>query len=150
VRAYSHGCMRVENPVRYAEVLLSITQPKENYTQDRIRSMFGPGELNINFPQPLPVHITYQTAFVDSDGHLQIRDDVYGHDARLIAIMRSSERRIADQPIARPKTVISREELRMPNGMYYGGFGSGPGGRRYGGGAYGNNPFEDFFRQIFR
>ena len=152
VRAYSHGCMRVENPVRYAEVLLSITQPKENYSQDRIRSMFGPGELNINFPQPLPVHITYQTAFVDGDGQLQIRDDVYGHDARLIAIMRGSERRIADQPIARPKTVISREELRMPNGMYYGGFGGGPGGgRRYGGGGgYGNNPFEDFFRQIFR
>jgi L,D-transpeptidase YcbB len=152
VRAYSHGCMRVENPVRYAEVLLSITQPKENYTQDRIRSMFGPGELNINFPQPLPVHITYQTAFVDSDGQLQVRDDVYGHDARLMAIMRGSERRIADQPIARAKTVISREELRMPNGMYYGGFGSGPGGgRRYGGGGgYGNNPFEDFFRQIFR
>jgi murein L,D-transpeptidase YcbB/YkuD len=152
VRAYSHGCMRVENPVKYAEVLLSITQPKENYSQDRIRSMFGPGELNINFPQPLPVHITYQTAFVDSDGQLQVRDDVYGHDARLIAIMRGNERRIADQPIARSKTVISREELRMPNGMYYGGFGGGPGGgRRYGGGGgYGNNPFEDFFRQIFR
>jgi hypothetical protein len=66
--------------------------------------------------------------------------------------MRGSERRIADQPIARSKTVISREELRMPNGMYYGGFGGGPGGgRRYGGGGgYGNNPFEDFFRQIFR
>ena len=148
VRAYSHGCMRVENPVKYAEVLLSITQPKENYTQERIRSMFGPGELNINFPQPLPVHITYQTAFVDEKGELQVRDDVYGHDQRLLAILRGTEKRIADQPMVRPKTVISREELRMPNGMYYGA--SYGGGRRYGGGAYGNNPFEDFFRQIFR
>ena len=84
-------------------MLLSITLPKENYTQDRIRSMFGPGEININFPQPLPVHITYQTAFVDDAGKLQFRDDVYGRDARLIAIMRGNERRIADQPIARSK-----------------------------------------------
>jgi murein L,D-transpeptidase YcbB/YkuD len=149
VRAYSHGCMRVQDPVKYAEVLLSIVLPKENYTQERIRSMFGPGELNINFPQPLPVHITYQTAFVDSTGELQVRDDVYGHDQRLLAIMRGGERRVADVPIARPKVAISREELRMPNGMYFGAY-DGRGGRRYGGGGYGNNPFEDFFRNIFR
>ncbi|HEY7458378.1 MAG TPA: L,D-transpeptidase family protein [Xanthobacteraceae bacterium] len=146
VRAYSHGCMRVQDPVKYAEVLLSIVLPKENYTQDRLRGMFGPGELNINFPQPLPVHITYQTAFVDSSGELQLRDDVYGHDQRLLAIMRGGERRIADVPLARPKVAISREELRMPNGMYYGAVGGG----RYGGRGYGNNPFEDFFRSIFR
>src|ERR1041385_7542561 len=40
-RAYSHGCMRVENPLKYGEVLLGITHPKEGYTQDRIRRMFG-------------------------------------------------------------------------------------------------------------
>jgi L,D-transpeptidase YcbB len=149
VRAYSHGCMRVQDPVKYAEVLLSITLPKENYTPERIRSMFGPGEININFPQPLPVHITYQTAFVDGAGELQVRDDVYGHDARLLAIMRGGERRVADVPIARAKVTISREELRMPNGVYYGAY-DGRGGRRYGGRGYGNNPFEDFFRSIFR
>jgi murein L,D-transpeptidase YcbB/YkuD len=143
VRAYSHGCMRVQDPVKYAEVLLSIALPKENYSQERIRSMFGPSELNINFPQPLPVHITYQTAFVDSAGNLQVRDDIYGHDARLLAILKSSERRIADVPIARRQASFSREELRMPNGIYYGSYG-GP-GRSYGG-----NPVEDFFRRIFR
>lgn len=148
VRAYSHGCMRVQDPVKYAEVLLSIVLPQENYTQQRIRGMFGPGEININFPQPLPVHITYQTAFVDEAGDLQVRDDIYGHDARLLAILKGSERRIADVPMSRPKVVISREELRLPGGIYYGAydapFARGP---RYG---YGRNPVEDFFRSIFR
>ncbi|MCC6947821.1 MAG: L,D-transpeptidase family protein [Bradyrhizobiaceae bacterium] len=143
VRAYSHGCMRVQDPVKYAEVLLSIALPKENYTEARVRSMFGPGEININFPQPLPVHITYQTAFVDNAGNLQVRSDIYGHDARLLAILKGSERRIADVPMARPKVTISRDELRMPNGVYYGAY-DGPGGR------YGRNPVEDFFRSIFR
>jgi murein L,D-transpeptidase YcbB/YkuD len=144
VRAYSHGCMRVQDPARYAEVLLSIALPKENYTQERIRGMFGPSEININFPQPLPVHITYQTAFVDSSGQLQVRDDVYGLDARLLGILKGSERKIADVPMARPKVAINRDELRLPNGVYYGAY-NGPGGR-----SYGRNPVEDFFRSIFR
>ena len=49
-RAYSHGCMRVEDPLLYGEKLLSIMLPKEKYTQDKLRSMFGPAEININFP----------------------------------------------------------------------------------------------------
>ena len=78
-RAYSHGCMRVENPFKYGEVLLSLVLPKENYTQERLRRMFGNSEQNIQFPTHIPVHITYQTAFVDdrqaadARGHLRPR-----------------------------------------------------------------------------
>ena len=46
------------------------------------RSMFGGSEININFPKIIPVHLTYQTAFVDDDGKLQLREDVYGRDAK--------------------------------------------------------------------
>jgi murein L,D-transpeptidase YcbB/YkuD len=146
VRAFSHGCMRVQDPVKYAEVLLSITNPGERYSQDRIRSMFGPGEININFPRPLPVHITYQTAFVDESGKLVIRDDIYGHDRALMDQL-EGERRVADVPVARKQASYSREELRLPNGVYYGGdFGNYRDGHRY----YGRNPVEDFFRGIFR
>ena len=42
------------------------------------------------------VHLTYQTAFVDDAGKLQLRDDIYGFDARIHAILHSDERRIAD------------------------------------------------------
>lgn len=113
-RAYSHGCMRVENPLMYGEKLLSITLPNERYTQDKLRSMYGPAEININFPAPLPVHLTYQTAFVDDSGTLQIREDIYGRDARHIAVFRSEERRVADVAQAtRPTgTGISTDQLR--------------------------------------
>ncbi|HSS85180.1 MAG TPA: L,D-transpeptidase family protein, partial [Reyranella sp.] len=46
-RAYSHGCMRVQYPENYAEVLLGIAMPKENYTAARIRSMFGSSEIDL-------------------------------------------------------------------------------------------------------
>ena len=80
-RAYSHGCMRVENPLTYATKLLSIELPSKRYNEARLESMFGGNEINIDFPKPIPVHLTYQTAFVDKDGKLQLRDDVYGRDA---------------------------------------------------------------------
>jgi murein L,D-transpeptidase YcbB/YkuD len=113
-RAYSHGCMRVENPLMYGEKLLSVMLPQERYTQEKLRSMYGGQEVNINFAQSLPVHLTYQTAFVDDAGTLQIRDDIYGRDARHIAIFRSDERRVADVATpGRPTgTGISQDALR--------------------------------------
>ena len=67
-RAYSHGCMRVEYPDKYAETLLSISQPEEEYTAQRIRSLYGRGERNINLKTPIPIYLTYQTAFIDNSG----------------------------------------------------------------------------------
>ena len=143
VRAFSHGCMRVQDPVKYAEVVLSLGVPGEDYSQERIRRMFGPSEQNINFVRPLPVHITYQTAYVDAAGKLVIRDDIYGHDAALMAQLKDGDRRVADVPIARRQASFSREELRLPNGVYYGAYDGG-------GRGFGRNPVEDFFRSIFR
>ena len=71
-RAFSHGCMRVQNPDQYAATLLGITLPNEHYTPEKIRSMYGHSEIDIKFPTPIPVNITYQTAFVDDAGKLQI------------------------------------------------------------------------------
>ena len=69
-RAYSHGCMRVENPLKYGEVLLGLALPNEHYTAERLQKMFGGSEININFPTGIPDHLTYQTAFVDDAGTL--------------------------------------------------------------------------------
>jgi murein L,D-transpeptidase YcbB/YkuD len=119
-RAYSHGCMRVENPLKYGEVLLSLVLPNEHYTADKLQKMFGGSEININFPNVLPVHITYQSAFVDDDGKLQVRDDVYGRDQRLLAILKGSERKVADIPVVNPKTA-STAPVRMAPGTFGGG-----------------------------
>jgi murein L,D-transpeptidase YcbB/YkuD len=88
-RAFSHGCMRVQNPDQYASVLLNITMPNERYTPERVRSMYGNSEIDLKFPTPIPVNITYQTAFVDEAGKLQFRRDVYGRDATMIPMLRN-------------------------------------------------------------
>ena len=62
-RAFSHGCMRVQDPDQYAEVLLRISQPEDGYSVQLIRSLYGTGERTINLKNPIPVYITYQTAF---------------------------------------------------------------------------------------
>lgn len=136
-RAYSHGCMRVENPLKYGEVLLSLALPNEHYTAERLQKMFGGSEVNINFPTGIPDHLTYQTAFVDDDGKLQIRDDVYGRDQRLLAILKSSERKMADGAIDRPKN-NSSAPVRMPPGT----FGGAGGDSFFGGGS-------SFFDRLF-
>jgi murein L,D-transpeptidase YcbB/YkuD len=126
-RAYSHGCMRVQNPFTYGEKLLSLALPNEHYTEARIEKMLGSNEININFPKPIWVHLTYQTAFVDENGKLQLRDDIYGRDAKIISILKGSERRVADIAIERPPNTSSKP-VRMPVGMYGGdrGYSSGP------------------------
>jgi murein L,D-transpeptidase YcbB/YkuD len=127
-RAFSHGCMRVQNPLTYGEKLLSLALPKENYTEAKLEKMFGGSEININFPKNIWVHLTYQTAFVDEEGKLQFRKDVYGRDARMIAILKGSDRKVADLAVAREANTSSKP-VRMPVGMYGGDRGpSGPSG----------------------
>jgi hypothetical protein len=121
-RAYSHGCMRVQNPLIYGEKLLSLVDPQGHYTAAKLESMFGGSEININFPKNIWVHLTYQTAFVDEDGKLQFREDVYSRDARMIAILKGSERKVADIAIER-RPDASSKPVRAPVGMY-GGSGS--------------------------
>jgi murein L,D-transpeptidase YcbB/YkuD len=115
-RAYSHGCMRVQHPEQYAEVLLSIALPAERYTAERIKKMYGDKERTINFKTQIPVHLTYQTAFVDSAGQLQTRPDIYGHDRKITELMRNG-RSAVDTPVARnynssSKPVVARSPSR--------------------------------------
>jgi murein L,D-transpeptidase YcbB/YkuD len=118
-RAFSHGCMRVQDPVKYAEVLLSLVRPHDGYTEDRIRRMFGSGEVDISFPTFVPVHLTYQTAFVDEQGKLEFREDIYGRDKTLLAILKGDEHKVADIPVERRENPVRREALAMPD--YYSG-----------------------------
>ncbi|MGE0565055.1 MAG: murein L,D-transpeptidase [Pseudolabrys sp.] len=127
-RAFSHGCMRVENPLKYGEMLLSLVLPQEKYTEARLASMFGGSEININFPESkhIRVHLTYQSAFVDDEGKLQLREDVYGRDARMLGFLKGSERRVADIAIERPPNTSSKP-VRVAPGTFGGsGYGGGP------------------------
>jgi L,D-transpeptidase YcbB len=135
-RAFSHGCMRTQDPAKYAEVLLSLVRPKDGYTKARIESMYGPNEINIDFPTFIPVNITYQTAFVDDAGKLVFRDDLYGRDRELLAILHNpAEMRVADIPVERQISASHREILSAADGApTWGRGGGGPAG---------------FFQQLF-
>jgi L,D-transpeptidase YcbB len=132
-RAYSHGCMRVQDPQKYAEVLLSLVRPNDGYTLERIKKMIDAGgEQDIQLPTYIPVNLTYQTAFVDDDGKLQFRDDVYGRDRQLLAILKGDDRRMADVAVEHREDPSHRQVLAIPDstplfgGRNYGGYG-GPG-----------------------
>jgi len=144
-RAFSHGCMRVQDPVKYAEVLLSIMRPGEGYSQERIRKMIASmGEQDIQFPHYLPVHLTYQTAFVDDEGRLEFREDMYDRDRVLIAVLKSDERKIADNPVDRGDGGSGRGGYGRSNTVAGGGYYQGSGSSRSG---YQNGG--NFFSQLF-
>jgi murein L,D-transpeptidase YcbB/YkuD len=157
-RAYSHGCMRVLDPPKYAEVLLNIARPNENWTAERVKRMYGGAEQDIQFLTPIPVNLTYQTAFVDDAGHLQTLHDIYGIDGKMLSAIRSDRGMIevaaaapaddSDRPHAgRQRTAAATQRFnpqglppyRQSGGFFQNLFGSGNSGGYPSGytGAYG-------------
>lgn len=81
-RTYSHGCVRIRNPRRMAEILLD---HDKGMTSERIgKILAGPRVLHKEtLKRPVPVHMTYFTASTDDDGRLRMHPDYYGHDRRI-------------------------------------------------------------------
>jgi L,D-transpeptidase YcbB len=113
MRAYSHGCMRVQDPAKYAEILLNIARPNENWTADKIKRMFGTGEQDIQLPAQIWVLLTYQNAFVDDAGKLQVRRDIYNIDSRTLAAIKT-ERGMIEPPQERKREEPVATNQRRP------------------------------------
>ncbi|WP_373353663.1 murein L,D-transpeptidase [Pseudoroseicyclus sp. CXY001] len=81
VRTFSHGCIRLDDPLDFAYELLSreVEEPVE-FFQARLRTG---AETPVELQTQIPVHLVYFTAFTNVEGELQFRNDVYGRDARL-------------------------------------------------------------------
>ncbi|WP_047308345.1 L,D-transpeptidase family protein [Rhodopseudomonas palustris] len=139
-RAFSHGCMRVQNPDQYAAALLNIAMPDKNYTPARIRSMYGRSEVDLKFATPIPVNITYQTAFVDDDGKLQLRKDIYGRDAAMLALLKNGKGKNLEAVVAHAQPSYARP-TRLPNGVSIAGDYTGSAGPS-------SNPFS-FLENLF-
>ncbi len=118
-RAFSHGCMRVQNPDQYAATLLNITEPSGHYTPEKIRSMYGQSEIDLKFPTPIPVNITYQTAFVDDAGKLQFRRDIYGRDATMLALLRNARSKDLENVVAHSQPSYSHPTGNLPAGVSF-------------------------------
>ena len=82
VRTFSHGCVRVRNPVALAEVIMA---EDKGWDARKVKDLIarGPGDNDIKLDTPMPVHIMYFTAWVDDDGSVKTFKDVYGHQQRV-------------------------------------------------------------------
>ncbi len=84
-RAFSHGCIRLSRPIDFAVDIFGSTP---GWDRARIDRTIASGQRTVvNLATPLPIHITYFTAWVDQ-GVPQFRADIYEHDAKLIAALR--------------------------------------------------------------
>lgn len=86
VRTFSHGCIRVEEPLELAAYVL---QENPQWTQDTLVAALDRGKRRtVRLASPLPVHIVYWTAWSDQEGVVHFRPDIYGYDARLEKALR--------------------------------------------------------------
>jgi murein L,D-transpeptidase YcbB/YkuD len=83
VRAFSHGCIRLEKPAEMAQWVLG-------WTPEQVRTAMesGPDDHRVNLKQKVPVYIVYFTTYM-RDGRLYFGNDLYGRDGALVAAVRN-------------------------------------------------------------
>ncbi len=104
VRAFSHGCMRVRDPLKMAEFILEGNGIDRKEIDKRIRSRRN---LPVTLTNKIPVHVTYFTMWVNEDGTTAHYNDIYGHDKRVTAALEG-------RPMGlEPKKRINRQPIQM-------------------------------------
>lgn len=94
VRAFSHGCMRVQNPVKLAEVILDY---EKGWDAAKVAEYVRRGG-EIKLEKRVPVHITYFTAIADETGSVRYLSDLYGLDGRVASAIEGQQVRLAGVP----------------------------------------------------
>jgi L,D-transpeptidase YcbB len=118
-RAFSHGCMRVQDPVRFAEFILG---EDKGWSSAQVQALLsGPLNNEITLSRQIPVHVTYFTAVADADGKVRFTGDPYGKDALLATALagRPVNLDIPPEPI---ETQLSDGRRRRSPGLFEGGF----------------------------
>ncbi len=92
-RAYSHGCIRVEHPRQLARVILAA----DGWSDSELTSLFErKNTQTVQLKRHLPVHLTYQSSWVDNAGRTQFRADIYEHDEHALAQHRQFKAKYAN------------------------------------------------------
>jgi len=118
-RPFSHGCMRVQDPVRFAEIILG---EDKGWSSAQVQALLsGPPNNEIALSHKIPVHVTYFTAVADADGKVRFTGDPYGKDARLATALagRPVNLDIPPEPI---DTQVSDSRRGRSPGLFEGGF----------------------------
>jgi murein L,D-transpeptidase YcbB/YkuD len=104
-RAFSHGCVRLDQPFRFGEFVLG-----SEWTEARLKSLIGKGERRINLPQKIPVHLTYFTLMADEKGEIHPIADLYAVNNKVriaLGLPSDGTRAVAE---AKPKPRAPRRE----------------------------------------
>jgi murein L,D-transpeptidase YcbB/YkuD len=115
-RAFSHGCMRVQNPMRLAEVLLA---HDKGWSKGEVQEAERRGA-DVTLTTTIPVHVTYFTAVAEPNGDVRYLPDIYGLDGRVASAIEGAPVRLMtatvdeDAPPAAPATKASRRTSRTP------------------------------------
>jgi murein L,D-transpeptidase YcbB/YkuD len=129
VRTYSHGCMRVQDPHRLAEILLA---EDKGWPAARVRALLAEGNNNeVELTRRIPVHVTYFTAMVGDDGVLRSIADPYGHDNRVALALAGRplplerlDTQVSEEPLREARQVRPRSRQFGPNDFFSGLFGN--------------------------
>ncbi len=115
-RPFSHGCMRVRNPRRMAEILLV---EDKGWDAAKIADLIAtaPRTTRCRSTSKIGVHITYFTAWVDEKGELQMARDVYGHEKRITLALAGKWDQIAKGPDHLAPVKIDPERARQHHGQ---------------------------------
>ncbi len=109
-RTFSHGCMRTENPLHLAEVILG---HDKGISPGQIREMVQSGVTNeIKLNSSVPVHVAYFTAEVDDQGQVHYFPDVYGLDSRVASALRGQAVHFASEPVVTADNQERRQAQR--------------------------------------
>jgi murein L,D-transpeptidase YcbB/YkuD len=116
VRAIGYGCVRIEKPREFAELMLGEDQ---NWPESRVKDLWDKGVNSaVTLEKAPPVHTTYFTAVVDEEGKLSTFADLYGLDRKLAqALFGSTEGFPLPPPEPKPRgTVASSAPARNTSG----------------------------------
>ena len=83
-RALSHGCMRLDEPRKTAEIILG---EDKGWSAEKVGELYRSGN-SVTLDKPVPVYLVYFTARVEDDGRLATYTDIYGNDARIMSALR--------------------------------------------------------------
>jgi murein L,D-transpeptidase YcbB/YkuD len=81
VRNFSSGCIRVKDPVRLAAYLLN--DGSQQMEEEVLANIHLDTNQKVSLPVAVPIYLVYLTAWVDVEGNMNFRDDIYGRDTRL-------------------------------------------------------------------
>lgn len=112
-RALSHGCMRLSEPRKTAEVILS---EDKGWSVAKVDELYKGGS-SITLDKPVPVYLVYFTARVDDEGHLHTFGDIYGNDGRVMQALRGhAVRYVARQAVDPTEAAEQKTEAQRAKG----------------------------------